>query len=319
MTQPSNLIPTCLIMLVLAYPDAITAAERDYELTPVNDKIMVIYGPLELPDRHNRGFRNNAVIVKTSEGPVVFDPGGSAYAGEMIARTIKRAFDAPVIAVFNSHVHGDHWLGNEGIRRLFPTASIYAHPRMKRRLESGDGERWLTTINRVTEHTADGKLVVGPDHVVSDGDIITVGDTRFRILHYGASHTDNDIMIEVVGEDILFTGDVVRNGLLGIMEADASFKGNINAIDSLLATPYARYIPGHGDIGDASMVRRYRNYLHTLRTRVEALYAEGLSDYEMKPQVLEAVDDYRHWEGFDLRVGPHISRAFLEVEQEAFQ
>ena len=107
---------------------------------------------------------------------VIFDPGGSAYAGEMVAKKVKSLINLPVVAVFNSHAHGDHWLGNEGIKRHYPNAKIYGHPTMKTRVEGADGEFWLETINRLTEGTADGKRVVGPDKAVTEGDVITVGD-----------------------------------------------------------------------------------------------------------------------------------------------
>jgi hypothetical protein len=36
----------------------------------------------------------------------------------------------------------------------------------------------------------------------------------------------------------------------------------------------------------------------------------------MKPEVVKALEDYQTWPGFDLRVGPHISRVYLEIEAE---
>ena len=60
---------------------------------------------------------------------------------------------------------------------------------------------------------------------MNNGDVIAIGDTSFGIHYTGPAHTDNDIMIEVVDQKALFTGDVVRNGMLGLMESDASFKG----------------------------------------------------------------------------------------------
>lgn len=214
------------------------SGEPDYEVNRVTEKIQIIYGPYVLPESKNRGFRNNVIIVSTSEGVVIFDPGGSAYAGEMVAKKVKSLINLPVVAVFNSHAHGDHWLGNEGIKRHYPNAKIYGHPTMKTRVEGADGEFWLETINRLTEGTADGKRVVGPDKAVTEGDVITVGDTTFRIYHTGQAHTNNDIMVEIEGENTLFTGDVVRNSLLGIMEEDASFEGNIAAIDFIIGKKY---------------------------------------------------------------------------------
>jgi glyoxylase-like metal-dependent hydrolase (beta-lactamase superfamily II) len=213
----------CFIFFT-AYPPALSAGEFDWPLERITDKIYAIYGPFDLPNPENRGFRNTAVIVLTTDGVVVFDLGGSAWAGERIAEKIKTLTDEPIVAVFNSHVHGDHWLGNEGVRKVYPAAVIYGHPKMKARVEGTDGPRWLDLINRVTEGKAGGSKVVAPDKVVNNGDVIEIGDTRFRIYHTGPAHTDNDIFIEIVGENALFTGDVVRNQFLGMMEEDASFK-----------------------------------------------------------------------------------------------
>jgi glyoxylase-like metal-dependent hydrolase (beta-lactamase superfamily II) len=312
-------VTAVLLLYTIFYLAPVYAAEFNYPINQITDKIHVIFGPLELPDADNRGFRNNAVIVRTSSGIVLLDPGGSAWSGEMIAKKVKSRFNAPVIAVFNSHAHGDHWLGNEGIRRHFPEAVIYGHPKMKARLERGDGITWLDTINRLTNKLGDGKQVIAPDRLVEDGDRIKLGDTEFRIIHTGNAHTDNDIMIEIVGEDAIFTGDVVRNRFLGLMEDDSSFKGNIRAIDEITALKLKHYIPGHGSVGGIEMPRSYRGYLISLRTRVHELFNEGIESYEMKPGVAEALRDYRDWTGFDMRLGAHISRAYLEIEREEFE
>ena len=284
----------------------------------VTDGVYVIYGPLGLPDEHNRGFRNNVVLVDTADGAVVFDPGGSAWAGERVAAEVNAAIGKPVVAVFDSHAHGDHWLGNEGIRRVYPDVEIYAHPAMKARVEGADGARWLEQIERLTNGTADGRTVVAPTRTVVDGDEVVIGDTTFRIHHPGRAHTDNDIMIEVVERHVVFTGDVVRNGLLGLMEADSSFAGNVAAIDRLLAMDVAHYIPGHGPIGGRRALVAYRTYLDTLLGTVRKLYDAGLADYEMKPAVSDAVSSFRSWEEFAVRLGAHVSRAYLEVEAEQF-
>jgi glyoxylase-like metal-dependent hydrolase (beta-lactamase superfamily II) len=319
MNRIKRLILTSLFLLVTALQPAVYATEFDYPTKQITDKIQVIFGPLDLPDRNNRGFRNNVVIVRSSQGIVLMDPGGSAWAGEMVARRIKSMSEVPVVAVFNSHVHGDHWLGNEGIKRHFPDVVIYGHPKMKARLEQNDGVNWLETINRLTDNLAQGRQVVAPDQVVNNGDVITVGDTDFRIIHTGSAHTDNDIMVEIVGEDALFMGDVVRDRFLGLMEEGSSFKGNIEAIDKIADLHFKYYIPGHGKVGGAEMLLPYRTYLNSLRSKVHELFDEGIESYEMKPRIIEALGDYRYWPGFDLRLGGHISRAYLEVEQEEFE
>jgi len=307
-----------VFLIVLGTANYAVAADREYPLAHVTTDIDVIYGPFDLPNASNRGFRNNVVIVQTGKGVVVLDPGGSAAAGEMVVRRVKALTDAPIVAVFDSHAHGDHWLGNEGIKRHYPGSIIYAHPKFQQRIAGNDGPRWLELINRTTNGTADGKRVVGADKTVQDGDEIRIGNKTFRIHYVGSAHTDNDIMVEIVEANVMFTGDVVRNGLLGIMENDASFKGNIAAIDYLLGKNFRHYIPGHGTAGGSDVLKSYRAYLDTLRRTVKTLYDQGEADFEMKPEVVQAVSAYKDWAGFDMRVGPHISRAYLEIEKEAF-
>ena len=310
---------TIFLLLLGLWHEVGLTDDSNYTVTRITHNIQIIYGPFNLPDSKNRGFRNNVVIVSTSEGIVIIDPGGSAYAGEMVARKVKTLTQAPIVAVFNSHAHGDHWLGNEGIRRHYPNAVIYGHPIMKAKVEGADGVFWLETINRITEGTADGKRVVAPNQVVNEGDVIKIGDTTFRIYHTGAAHTDNDIMIEVLDENAIFMGDVVRNGMLGIMGEDASFKGNITAIDFIVNKNFKYYIPGHGMAGGADIPENYRVYLETIRNKIRELYEKGLADFEMKSEVVNTISAYEKWAGFDIRVGSHISRVYLEIEAEEFQ
>jgi glyoxylase-like metal-dependent hydrolase (beta-lactamase superfamily II) len=315
-TQALFIVSICIFFTVV--PSAVSAGEFDWPLVRITDRIYAIYGPFDLPNPENRGFRNTVVVVLTTDGVVVFDPGGSAWAGERIVDSIKTLTERPIVAVFNSHAHGDHWLGNEGVKKSYPAAVIYGHPKMKARIEGADGERWLNLINRVTEGKAGGNKITAPDEEVNNGDAIRIGDTTFRIYHTGPAHTDNDVFIEIVGENALFTGDVVRNQFLGMMEEDASFKGNIAAIDFMLEKNFKHYIPAHGRAGGTEILNEYRAYLVTLKRTVKQFYDDGLADFEMKPEVVKALEDYQKWPGFDIRVGPHISRVYLEVEAEEF-
>ena len=56
-----------------------------------------------------------------------------------------------------------------------------------------------------------------------------------------------------------------------------------------------------------------------LRETVAKHYEEGLSDFEIKPKVVKALDQYRNWKLFDENLGRLVSLAYLEVEAEQFQ
>lgn len=296
--------------------DPARAIRADYPLDRLTPNVYVIHGPTADPTPENQAFRNNPGVVLTREGVVVVDPGSSVHVGEMVVRKVKTLTGKPIVAVFNTHAHGDHWLGNEGIKLAYPRAVVYAHPKMKAMAIQDEGRMWIKAFNERSNGAAEGTTPVGPDKAVNEGDVIAIGGTRFRILHPGPAHSEHDIMIELPDEKVLFFGDIVRDGLFSPFQT--SFKGNIAAIDRGLKTGAWVFVPGHGRSGDATVTRNYRLFLVTLREQVRRHYRNGLSDFEMKPKIAEALAAYRKWSSQDESLGPLVSAAYQEIEAEEF-
>jgi glyoxylase-like metal-dependent hydrolase (beta-lactamase superfamily II) len=290
--------------------------KKDYPLSKLSDRIYVIYGPVGPPTKENQGFRNNAIIVVTTAGIVVIDPGSSVHVGKMILKKIKTISDKPVIAIFNSHAHGDHWLGNQAFKQANSKVAIYAHTKMITSANEGEGKRWIKRFNATTGNALVGTHPEIPNKSVKDGDVIKIGELSFSVHHTGLAHTDNDIMIEIVEEKAILTGDIVRVGLVGI--ANASFKGNIKAIDRALKTKANLFIPGHGKASDKRIAEDYHTFMSTLRSVVAKHYESGLSDFEIKPKVVKALSKYKNWSQFETNIGRLVSLTYLEIEAEAF-
>jgi glyoxylase-like metal-dependent hydrolase (beta-lactamase superfamily II) len=296
--------------------DPSRAIRADYPLDRLTPNVYVIHGPTADPTPENQAFRNNPGIVLTKEGVVIIDPGSSLYVGEMMVRKVKTLTDKPIVAVFNTHAHGDHWLGNEGIKLAYPRAVIYAHPKMKAMAIQDEGRMWIKAFNERSNGAVEGTTPVGPDKAVNDGDVISIGGTRFRILQPGPAHSDHDLMVELPDEKVLFFGDIVRDGLFSPFQA--SFKGNIGAIDRGLKTGAKVFVPGHGRSGGRTVAMNYRRFLETMREQVRQNYRNGLSDFEMKPKVAESLAAYRGWSSLAESLGPLVSAAYQEIEAEEF-
>ncbi len=288
-----------------------TAPER------VAPRTYVIHGPMGQPTPQNQAFINNPAFVITGAGVVVIDPGSSVQIGDLVLRQIAKITDKPVVAVLNTHVHGDHWLGNDAIHRAYPAAKIYAHPNMISEVANGAGNQWIDLLMGLTDGAIAGTRVVAPTLALAQGDEIRVGEVRFRIHHTGKAHTFTDIMIEVPEEDLVFTGDNANNGRIVRMD-DGSFTGNIEALDVALSLNRKVYVPGHGKTAGKELVQAYRRYLATLRDTVSHYFEEGLSDFEIKDKAGARLGEYADWVGFDTELGRHVSLAYLEVEAEAF-
>jgi glyoxylase-like metal-dependent hydrolase (beta-lactamase superfamily II) len=260
---------------------------------------------------------NNPAFIVGEQGVVIVDPGGSVQIGEMVMQKIAAITDKPVLAVFNSHVHGDHWLGNQAVRAEYPDVPIYGHERVGPRIIAGAGTEWVQLMLRMTENATAGTQIVKPDHPLTDGDKIVIDGLTYAVMNNDKAHTDTDIMLHVEEIDVIFLGDNAGHGRILRLEG-GSFPGNVAALETALATGARVFIPGHGPTGGPEVAERYRDYLNTIYTTAEAGVEEGLSDFELRPLLLPKLKPWEKWAGFDIELGRHINGAFLEAEQAAF-
>ena len=123
MKKTARLAILCLAVLSFSgYAHDVTIPKNinEMSLKEVADNVYVVHGTRSMPDKDNKGFISNSGFVVGDEGVVIIDTGGSLQIGEMLLQKIGEVTDKPVIAVFNTHVHGDHWMGNASIRKAYP-------------------------------------------------------------------------------------------------------------------------------------------------------------------------------------------------------
>jgi glyoxylase-like metal-dependent hydrolase (beta-lactamase superfamily II) len=292
------------------------ALSAEYPAKRIGERVYVIHGPNELPNKANQGFMNNPGFVITSKGVVVVDPGSSVQVGEMVLRAVAAVTREPVIAVFNTHIHGDHWLGNQAIKAAYPQAVIYAHPKMKARAPV-EGPAWVERLERLTGGATRGTRAVVPDTVLDNDETLRLGDRRFRIYHHGHAHTDGDLMIEVIEDKVMFTGDNVMAERVGRMD-DGHFAGSIAAIDMALASGAEHFVPGHGPSNGRATLRAYQDYLKTVYAGVKKYHDLDPTDPEIKARILPSLERFRGWREFDSEVGRHVGQIVQEIEAASF-
>ncbi|MCK5394595.1 MAG: MBL fold metallo-hydrolase [Gammaproteobacteria bacterium] len=295
----------------------ITTGDFPYTFDQVANNTWVMHGPRELPNPENKGFMNNPGLVETSAGLVVIDPGSTVHVGEHVLTEIKKISNKAIVTVFNTHIHGDHWLANQAIKAVYPDVKIYGHPEMLIEVENGEGENWVNTMNTLTEGASLGTTVVAPELTVDNTDIIKVGDTEFKIHHYGISHTTGDIMIEVVTNSVIFLGDNVLS-LRIPRTSDGQFQGNIATINTILESNIKTHIPGHGPTGDKAMVETYLNYLVQVYEAAQKAFEEDLDSSDVITITKETTAAYKDWYGYDDLLGPQGAQAYGEVEAAEF-
>lgn len=258
----------CSLLLFLVAPLAMADPyfER-FSADQITDDVYVIHGPLEYPSVHNRGFMNNPAFIVTDKSVVVIDPGSTEETGEMLLKQIARVTDKPVSHIFNTHVHGDHWLANDAIVQRFPEVQIIADPRMIKKARAGAAESWLNRMINLTDGIAKGTQIAYPDNEAADGQTLELAGRTFRIYSVGTAHSGTDIMIEYVEGETLFTGDNVAYQRIVGMD-DAGFRDNIKAVEKARSLGLKHYVPGHGPTGGVAIVDMQHEYLDTLYQQV---------------------------------------------------
>ena len=291
---------------------------NDYKPEKISEHVYVIHGPLEMPNPENKGFMNNPAFIISENSVAVIDPGASVQVGRAVLAHIKKITDKPITQVFNTHVHGDHWLGNQAFFEANPDVKIYAHPKMIEADKAGDAEQWVSLMSKLTNKATDGTKAIIPTEALKDGQEIKAGDVTIKVYLSEHAHTKTDAMFEIKEDKVLFTGDNVTNKRIPRM-SDASFRGNIAVIEQISQGDFEKIVPGHGLTGNKEILNIYKNYLSTLYETVKTLRDEGLEDFEMKDKIVEKLADYKDWAGFDDEIGKHISLAVLEAEQAEFE
>lgn len=287
----------------------------------LSEHVWTIYSPDGFPTPENLGMMCNVSFVLTSRGVVVLDSGASVQIGEMALRQIRRLTDKPVIALFNSHYHGDHWLGNHAFVEAFGMdLPIHAHAHSKKEIEGIQGDQWRSLMEKWTNHATAGTRVVPPNRVVNHGEELVFGDVTLRIHDYGKAHTPGDICVEVLQDRLTHVGDVAMDRRIANMD-DGSYLGTLRFYDGLERHAASRiWLPGHGKAGP-DVLRWNRELFEGIYRPCEAAVKAGqdmtaaraavLADPRVKGKAGET-------KGFDANIGKYVSLAYLEAEAVAF-
>jgi glyoxylase-like metal-dependent hydrolase (beta-lactamase superfamily II) len=283
--------------------------------------VWMIFSPDGFPTPENRGMMSNVIFVVTSAGVVVIDSGASLQIGQMAIRMIRKVTDKPVVAVFNSHYHGDHWLGNHAFLKAYgQQLPIYALQSTIDKLKGAEGNLWRGLMERWTNQSTLGTEVVLPNTAVKHGQVIQIGDVAFRMHHYGNAHTPSDLCVEVVQDKLTAVGDIAMANRIANMD-EGSYPGTFKYYQALTAaTGDQLWVPGHGQ-GSQDLLKTYGEFMAGIWEPCLQAVKDGKSESEARSMVLKDVrvtSRAKTMQGFEGNIGKYISLAYLEAEKEAF-
>jgi glyoxylase-like metal-dependent hydrolase (beta-lactamase superfamily II) len=223
--------------------------------------------------------------------------------------------------VFNSHYHGDHWLGNHAFAQTWGAQlPIHALPSTIEAIKGTAGSSWRGLLERWTNQSTLGTEVVPPNTPVVHGQVLRWGDTRFRLHHYGTAHTPSDLCVEVVEDRVTMVGDIAMTNRIANMD-EGSYPGTFKYYEALSrAAGEQLWVPGHGQ-AQADLLRTYGQFMAGIWEPCLQAVKDGASEAQAKAAVLRdprVASRAATMQGFEGNIGKYVSLAYLEAEKEAF-
>lgn len=182
----------------------------------------------------------NCYILKTAKGDFIIDPGQNSF--DFVRENAQNPR-----AILNTHGHFDHVWDDNAVKSAFQVP-IYIH--------KGDAFMLSDPFKMGHEHSK-------ADFMVSSEDEMEIFGVKFRFLHF-PGHTPGCCMIELVGENLAFSGDFLFKGSIGRYDFPYS-DANLMRVSLEKAAKFTRdlkLLPGHGSA--TTLKAEQRNLGHWL-------------------------------------------------------
>jgi cyclase len=243
-------------------------------------------------DIAGHGHCNNGWIIL--EDYVLVVDGNFPSGAEEIIPKIKSLTDKPIRFAFDTHHHGDHAYGNQVW--VNQGATPVAHTGVLDEMKKYEPGRWNEAAKSRPD-VANSKLkppsLLFPKELFFDD-----GKHRVELHHFGVSHTHGDGFAWLPSQRILFTGDACVNGPYNYV-GDGNIEQWIQTLENAKKLNPKIVCPGHGPMGDGSMLEDQQQFFITLRSQAKQLIKrDGTAD--VKP-IIEKI-------GAEMKKNEHIAR-----------
>lgn len=243
----------------------------------------------------------NTLVVISNNKALLIDTKFAHLAGAIHQDTKALSSTIAALTLINTHHHGDHTGGNA---LIVPHATSYAHTNAVDRIKSQLGkfkqtaqsgpaamkrskgsDRQLALAIKAAEASSSWtESDITPQHAVENTKALTIADINLTMHHFGAGHTDNDLVVHFQDHNIIHTGDLVFAGLHPFFDPSAGVtaRGWTKSLKSILklCDNDTAVIPGHGPVGNKDTVQSQLDYMNNLIEHVQADIDAGVPKQE---------------------------------------
>ncbi|HEY1772591.1 MAG TPA: MBL fold metallo-hydrolase [Gammaproteobacteria bacterium] len=295
-----------LTLLAWAFMSQASAADTPMQYFTLHDLGNGVWAAVSLPGSHAGG---NTGFVIGSGGVAVIDTFQTTEAAQALLDAIRKTTSLPIRYVINTHYHLDHVMGNGIFEKA--GAVIMAQDNV-RAWERTENLKFFGPTPKPEDKASVQNLTL-PTVTYKDGVTLWLGDRKI-IVQVVQGHTGGDSAVILPDAKVIFTGDLFWNhNLPNLIDADTLQQIATN--DSFLkAYPDYIFVPGHGELGRATDVSAFRDYLVALRQAVGAARSAGKSGQTLTDAVMAAIKPkYGSWGYFDYFAKHNIEQTDAEL------
>jgi glyoxylase-like metal-dependent hydrolase (beta-lactamase superfamily II) len=260
----------------------------------------------------------NAAVIVNRDHVLVVDTHSKPSAAKALIKQIRdEVTELPVRYVVDSHLHGDHAMGNEaypevfgagvevissvktrewleklGVPRMQQTLDWLpkriAELRAKREASRDEAERaeLATHIEGLEAYLKEMRpaRVTLPTMTFDHRLVIHRGGREIHLLFLGRAHTAGDVVAYIPSERVVATGDLMH-GLLPYMGDGFpdEWPATLRALEAL---EFDRVIPGHGSIQEGKgVLAQFRGYVEEITEKVSRGVERGQTLDELKKTI----------------------------------
>ena len=286
------------------------ASNFDYKLKPqkVSENIWCFFGKTEVPSKENGGFMANSCYIKAKDSYILIDTGANYNFAKQAYEAMQKIEDLKVSTIIITHEHDDHWMGNSFYKDRF-NSTIYAPKSINENYNENSKPRIFEILDK---NEMENTKVIKADVVVSDEKVINISDKTIKIIPTKlTAHTKDDLIVYLLDEKVIFTGDIIMNQRV-TSNRDGSVIGTLKAIDLINSYDWNTLIAGHGTITDKKATDFTTKYFTLLKTRVLEAIEAGITADEISKVV--TMDDFKDIAMFYELNSRNVFDAFREFE-----
>ncbi len=241
-----------------------------YTLTPeqVAPDTWVFFGSTDHFSMRNGGNIVNTAFIVTDVGIVVIDTGPSLKYGKAMREAIGRVSSSPIVTVFNTHNHPDHFLGNQAFSDVPIVALQGTIDGIK-----NQGEAFVENLYRLLGPWMKGTELYLPTQAVEPGDF-EIGNRRLSLFGL-RGHSGADLAILDASTGVLFAGDLCFHDRAPTTPTAVPGQWR-DSLAQLASVDYKLMVPGHGPLADDDApIEETRAYLAWLEQNIESQVRSG--------------------------------------------